>query len=335
MSILIKNERLVIDNRIFPLDNYRIIEEIGRGANAVVFLVVNDILGRNEALKLWLPRKGQSAVDKNRFFAEIRKNAQFTEDSTITTIYSGNVWGDIYYCIMEYCPGIQLKEYLESNPSWIARWGLSRSISDTLKIIYDKGFYHGDLHDRNIIVDSGSQYWFKILDFGTSIFSGKEMSLKRDAELLFKLSLELFVPPLAEVVFYNNSEIRNLPAPMINNAFRVVISISNPKPINFKILNGSFTADCYMKPEYSEIEVFMLVSMLKTTPVFNLDLVNQFLADISYPFEKQQTFYQELYKTYSPDHQATATMLSDIKMVVSSVYSQHREGYISDILKKT
>ena len=185
MDILVRNKTLLIGQNTFSLPGYHVLEELGQGANAKAFLIYNRVLDRKEVLKIWLPRKNRNAVNEEQFYSELRKNALFTGNSSIATIYGGGVQDGVYFCTMEYCPGITLKQFLEGNPNWLYRWGLARQISDTISSIHAKGIFHGDLHSENIIINiHDEENWLKILDLGTSIFSGKDFSQKRDAKLL-------------------------------------------------------------------------------------------------------------------------------------------------------
>ena len=171
MDTRVKDGKLILGAKEFELPGYSILEAIGAGANAEVFLVYNEVLDRNEALKVWRPHKHQVSGSKEQFYAELRKNALFTGNDSIATVYTGGYQAGIYYCIMEYCPGITLKEFLKSDPSWLYRWGIARQISDTMKMLYERGVFHGDLHSNNIIIDTENEHNFlKILDLGTSFF---------------------------------------------------------------------------------------------------------------------------------------------------------------------
>ena len=77
MNFELLNGKLLIDQLELPLQNHIVIKPIGEGANAKVFLVQNQILDRNEALKIWLPRKSHTKADEKRFFAEIKKMHNF------------------------------------------------------------------------------------------------------------------------------------------------------------------------------------------------------------------------------------------------------------------
>lgn len=68
------------------------------------------------------------------------------------------------------------------------------------------GCFHGDLHKKNIIITKdivgNDQPIF--IDFGTSHFSGKEESEKRDAKMLYKLCFEV-LPEFQKFAFIEKS----------------------------------------------------------------------------------------------------------------------------------
>ena len=57
-------------------------------------------------------------------------------------------------------------------------------IVKALRIAHSKDIYHGDLHDRNILISNCGE--IKVLDFGTSL-GKKEYSMSRDSQLMYKL----------------------------------------------------------------------------------------------------------------------------------------------------
>lgn len=292
MNVTVKNKKLLINSTELFLPGYVVLDELGNGANAKVFLVYNMALDRKEALKIWVPRKNRSTVNEQQFFFELRKNSLFTGNSSIATVYTGGHQGDIYYCLMEYCPGITLNEFLENNPSWLYRWGLARQISDTMKTLYNKGIFHGDLHGKNIIINiNDNENWLKILDLGTSLFSGKDNSHKRDAQLLYDLSFQL-LPCAHDLPFYNDQSISELPSPLLNQAFRAVVNISDPiLTVPFDLQNRP-SPDQYLPPDYHKLGIWQIASMVQNTPVFSLPLVEKFLDDFGY---SKLTFYKELH----------------------------------------
>ncbi len=327
MEMRINDEKLTVGTTELILPGYSVIEPLGSGANANVFLVHNRILDRNEALKVWKPRLSYTLVDEKQFYAELRKNAIFTGNDSIATIHTGGCQSGIYYCIMEYCPGVTLTEFLSGNPSWLYRWGLARQISDTMKSIYSHGVFHGDLHSNNIIIDvHNSENWLKILDLGTSIFSGGNRSHKRDAKLLYNLSFQL-LPLAKDLAFYCNDSISALPSPLLNQAFRAVVNISDPVLTEEFDINHRPHPDSYLPPDYHNLPIWEIASMVHTTPVFLLPLVEKFLYDFGYD---KIAFYKELHKCFKLDSYSDEKELVEC---VSQEYAHLSSKYVQDYVQ--
>lgn len=326
MDITIKNKKLLVSSREFPLPGYVVLNKLGNGANAKVFLVYNIALDRKEALKIWVPRKTHSTVNEQQFFLELRKNSLFTGNSSIATIYSGGHQDDIYYCLMEYCPGITLNEFLNNNPSWLHRWGLARQISGTMQTLYNKGIFHGDLHGNNIIINiNDNENWLKILDLGTSIFSGKDFSHKRDAHLLYDLSFQL-LPCARDLPFYNDSSISELPSPLLNQAFWAVINISDPILTVPLDLQNRPSPDKYLPPDYHKLGVWRIASMVRNTPIFSLPLVEKFLDDFGY---SKTDFYKDLHTKLNLGDNTNDIDLIDVTIQeYSKLFIEYRQRFV-------
>lgn len=199
MKIEILEGDLYCDSQKFDLEDYIILHQLGSGANAVVFKVFNKKLHRYEALKIWKLRLNQSSFNEMIFKSEVQKNARININNVVKLYYIG-VENNLNYALFEYCEGISLNNYIAKNKcSYIQRLFLLSSILSVVTELYDKGIYHGDLHSGNIMVTENN---IKILDFGSSIFWGKENLKKRDAQLLFDLSVEI-VPELLDFSFFN------------------------------------------------------------------------------------------------------------------------------------
>jgi len=63
MEIAISGKKLYVDDNLIFIDNYEVLSQLGSGANAVVYLVMNTLLKRLEAMKIWKPRKQLLNVD--------------------------------------------------------------------------------------------------------------------------------------------------------------------------------------------------------------------------------------------------------------------------------
>ncbi|SKC80029.1 protein kinase domain-containing protein [Maledivibacter halophilus] len=202
IKFTIRDGNLFIDKNLLEFKDIVFLEELGYGANAHVFLIYNKVLERKEALKIWTPRIGKNVVDKKRFLSEVRKNSKFFHEN-IATIYEANTIEEHYYCRMQYVRGITLKSYLDDERDFVIRYIYLEKILRILSDVYDAGYFHGDIHEKNIMINTQMDEVF-LIDFGTSVFSGVEQSHKRDANLLYKLCYKL-VPELEKICFIKSS----------------------------------------------------------------------------------------------------------------------------------
>ena len=325
----IQSGTLFINGERLALPGYKVLNQIGEGANAKVFLVHNIILDRHEALKIWFPRKGADKVNREQYYAELRKNALFTYEPSIATIYFGDIRNDYCFCIMEYYNGIPLRDFITQSPNYFQRWALALSICNTLKQIYEKGVFHGDLHDRNIIVNFQNDDFCRIIDLGTSILSGRSPSQKRDAKLLFKLSLEV-LPQLEEISFYNDKSISDLPSPEINSAFRSMCWLLMPKLPEGRDPLDPFPPEEQKPPDLSCLNFEMQVNSLLEIPVFSLEKIDQFMKDHAYTAKSINDFHDQLLKKLKGSDAKNQGSLEEIY----SLYYKKQVKYLQDKKEK-
>ncbi|MDD3520826.1 MAG: Stk1 family PASTA domain-containing Ser/Thr kinase [Actinomycetota bacterium] len=146
-------------------DRYEIVEKIGTGGSADVYLA-NDIkLHRKVAIKI-LSRF--YANDRN-FVVRFKKEAQILarlNDPNIVAIFD---WGQVensYFICMEYVEGLSLAEIIEKqgiiNPITAARYSVQ--ICNALEVAHKNNLIHRDIKPQNIIVTTDGT--LKITDFG-------------------------------------------------------------------------------------------------------------------------------------------------------------------------
>ena len=165
---------------------YEILEEIGRGGMAAVFLATDNRTGRRVALKL-VPtgndREAREILEAERWGAKLQE--QFCQASGhVPAVYEhGTEWG-YFYIAMEYLEGLNLSEVIAAGPfnsERAARIGVQLcqflEAAHGFEVTIDgralRSLLHGDLKPRNIRVTWGDRV--KILDFGIA----KALSLSR------------------------------------------------------------------------------------------------------------------------------------------------------------
>lgn len=261
----------IIDNALFinameiSIPHLCFLEEIGSGANANVFLAHNKFLGRNEAIKIWHPRHDSSEVDGTRFFEEVKKNAN-VHFPNVAALYDANILKGFYYARLEYIPGLTLRNFLLKQQSFVTRYRILNLILTTMRTVYASGYYHGDLHTNNIIINGEEPY---IIDFGTSCFSGIEASQRRDCTMLLELGLDV-IPELLKFVFFRNAEIVEqgsyVMAELLSRCLLIIW--------DFETSNTS-ALDIYSYREWR----FRFDTLIEDFPFIGQELVNEFFTE--------------------------------------------------------
>jgi serine/threonine protein kinase len=92
--------------------------------------------------------------------------------------------------VMEYCANGTLRDYLTSNFqqfTWENKFDMAREIAKGLQFIHRQGLLHRDLHDGNILIDTGGHAL--ITDFGLA------RPIVRDRTSGSRCGLKAFIPP--------------------------------------------------------------------------------------------------------------------------------------------
>lgn len=149
----------IIDGR------YEIIEEIGRGGMAIVYLAKCLVLNRYVAIKVLRPEfRGDEEFIK-RFKIESQSAGNLSHPNIVSVYDVGNE-GDTEYIVMEYVEGITLKQYLGAKGSLPEKEAVdfASQICSGLEHAHKKGIVHKDIKPENIMITK--EGILKITDFG-------------------------------------------------------------------------------------------------------------------------------------------------------------------------
>ena len=146
-------------------DRYRLLERIGGGGMAEVFLAEDVLLARQVAVKLL---RAQFTGDED-FVAKFRQEARAAarlSHPNIVSIYDVGCEADTHYIVMEYVPGETLKECIKRQgrlPAAVAvEYALQ--IAAALKHAHDNQIVHCDIKPHNILIHRDGTA--KVTDFG-------------------------------------------------------------------------------------------------------------------------------------------------------------------------
>jgi eukaryotic-like serine/threonine-protein kinase len=148
------------------LDNYEILEVIGRGGTGVVLRARDTKLLRIVALKVLAAALAVSGTARQRFAREARAAAA-VRDEHVIDIHAVRDDAPVPYLVMEYIDGCNLEALLrKSGPlevKEILRIGMQ--VASGLAAAHRHGLIHRDVKPANILLENGVQR-VKLTDFG-------------------------------------------------------------------------------------------------------------------------------------------------------------------------
>lgn len=149
----------VLNNR------YELLELIGSGGMADVYRASDNLLGRMVAIKILHPQYAKDPIFIERFRQEAQAAANLNQ-TNIVNVYDWGIEGDIYYLVMEYVEGRDLKDIIVEGGSLLPERTveIALAICSALDAAHAQGIVHRDIKPQNIIITKDNQV--KVMDFG-------------------------------------------------------------------------------------------------------------------------------------------------------------------------
>ncbi|MDP4082989.1 MAG: Stk1 family PASTA domain-containing Ser/Thr kinase [Bacillota bacterium] len=147
---------------------YKVMEMIGGGGMANVYLAHDMILDRNVAVKMLRLDLTNDEEFIRRFHREAQ-SATSLNHPNIVNIYDVGEEDDLYYIVMEYVDGETLKQYIQHNsPLRVEEAiGIMRQLTSAISHAHQNAIIHRDIKPHNILVDRKGNV--KITDFGIAM----------------------------------------------------------------------------------------------------------------------------------------------------------------------
>lgn len=133
------------------IPGYQVIEKLGQGGMADVYLGIQEKLQRHVAIKVMIPLLFRDEQFSRRFIKEAQTAAQLNHPNIIT-IHDVGETGDSYYIVMEYLEE-SLSQRLKQRGSFPPQEALDvvKMIACALDYAHNKGFIHRDIKPDNIM----------------------------------------------------------------------------------------------------------------------------------------------------------------------------------------
>ena len=155
-----------LDEQPRMLGRYRILEEVGRGATALVFRAYDPQLDRFLAIKVLRDRLAKDEDYRDSFIHEARLAAQLTHPN-IVTIFDVGITDGKPYIAMELLEGATLEQILKSRGKLPIKstLAIANQLASALVYAHKQGVVHRDVKPGNILILKDKKTT-KLTDFG-------------------------------------------------------------------------------------------------------------------------------------------------------------------------
>lgn len=150
------------------ISNYRIIEELGKGAMGTVYKAEQISLIRMVAIKVLPERLAHDPVFVQRFLNEARAIAGLSHPN-IVQIYDVGQDENTYYYVMELVAGTSLEELVSKSGAFPLQraCNIVARVAKALGYMHEQGIIHRDIKPSNIMIDRFGTV--KVIDFGLTL----------------------------------------------------------------------------------------------------------------------------------------------------------------------
>lgn len=146
-------------------NRYRVLREIGSGGMAWVYLAEDNKDSQLVAVKILYPQFGEDLAYVQRFNREAKLASTMT-DPHIVRVLDYGADRDIYYLVMEYIEGQDLRSTLNFKGSfpWKEALEVIDQLATALEHAHRHGVVHRDIKPQNMMLNDDGL--LKVLDFG-------------------------------------------------------------------------------------------------------------------------------------------------------------------------
>lgn len=169
-----------MEHNELQLQRYQIIERIGEGGMANVYLAYDKVLKRECAIKILKADLSENPVTLLRFKREADAASKLHHPS-IVTIYDVGQSGNRHFIVMEYVKGKTLKSLIQQRGAIEKNEAvfIMQQILEGIVVAHKAGVIHRDIKPQNILIKADGTV--KITDFGIATTEGSVQLTQHDS----------------------------------------------------------------------------------------------------------------------------------------------------------
>ncbi|MBW1763855.1 MAG: HDOD domain-containing protein [Deltaproteobacteria bacterium] len=218
------------------IGRFKVIRELGRGSQGVVYLASDPHLERQVAIKTLHAPFSQNNTRQKRLMKEARTVSKL-QHPNIIPLFEADEHNGRMYLVFEFVKGIALRDLIHQEGAFVVHRAVTfmMQILDGISEAHKQGVIHRDLSPSNILIDSNTMP--RIMDFGISVIAGSGKTQEKEiAGTPYYMSPEHFSKkPLSArsdifslgLIFYEM--VTGKPSITAENDFAVMYKIANDK----------------------------------------------------------------------------------------------------------
>ncbi len=156
------------ENRVFG-GRYLVVEQVGSGGMATVYLGRDTKLKRDVAIKVLHPHLASRQDARARFNREAQSIARLQHPNIVTVFDSSKDADAEAYMVTEFVRGVTLTEFCEAHGPFLPQAAalMGYAIADALKHAHAEKLIHRDIKPDNLMISSDGT--IKLMDFGIAM----------------------------------------------------------------------------------------------------------------------------------------------------------------------
>lgn len=158
------------------IPGYKILETLGKGGMATVYLAIQESFERKVAIKVMSPQLAQDPSFGERFQREAKIVSQMNHPN-IVTVYDVGVVNNHHYLAMEYVSGKELRDKFPSM-DLTDRIKAIREVASALNYAGNKGYVHRDVKPENVMMCDENDRAV-LMDFGIAKTTDADHSMTK------------------------------------------------------------------------------------------------------------------------------------------------------------